>query len=232
MGAAQGQRLLSLGSEPEAPPVAEAARFDPAMVPVTVRVDLDLVRSAPSRLELPTPDGRMLVAERSVFEDRGDGNVMWAGSLPGAGHESVVLTVEGGSFVGRFGEPGGARFRISADPDGRGGMVDTAGEPSDGPDTFCPVGEPESLSRLGPTEPRRVDLRQRVAHPQNHDRLDILVLYTAEATIGMAGERENERALRRTMGIGVQYSDAPQTPAEGAPAAPTNVRVDVDTEPF
>ncbi len=124
--AAQGQRLLSLGSEPAEPPVAEAARIDPVAGPVTVQVDLDLVRSAPSRLELPTSDGRVLVAERSVFEDRGNGNVMWAGSFPGAGYESVVLTVEDGSFVGRFGEPGGAKFRISADPSGRGRMVDTA----------------------------------------------------------------------------------------------------------
>ena len=182
VGALQGQRLLSLGSEPAGPPVAEAARFDPVLGLVTVQVDLDLVRSGPSRLELPTSDGRVLVAERSVFEDRGGGNVMWAGSLPGAGYESVVLTVEDGGFVGRFGEPGGARFRISADPDGRGRMVDTAAAPRDAPETFCPVGvEPDGLSRFGPTEPRRVDLRQRVATPQNHDQLDILVLYTAEA---------------------------------------------------
>ncbi len=180
--AAQGQRLLSLGSEPAGPPVAEAARFDPVLGFVTVQVDLDLVRSAPFRLELPTSDGRVLVAERSVFEDRGNGNVMWAGSVPGAGYESVVLTVEDGGFVGRFGEPGGAKFRISADPAGRGRMVDTAAAPSDTAETFCPVGvEPDGLSRLGPTEPRRVDLRQRVANPQNHDQLDILVLYTAEA---------------------------------------------------
>ncbi len=182
VGALQGQRLLSLGSEPAGPPVAQAARFDPVLGLVTVQVDLDLVRSGPSRLELPTSDGRVLVAERSVFEDRGSGNVMWAGSLPGAGYESVVLTVEDGGFVGRFGEPGGASFRISADADGRGRMVDTAAAPSDAPETFCPVGvEPDGLSRFGPTEPRRVDLRQRVANPQNHDQLDILVLYTAEA---------------------------------------------------
>ena len=134
VGTAQGQRLLSLDTEPATPVVAAAAQFDPAMVPVTVQVDVDLVRSAPSRLELPTPDGRVLVAERSVFEDRGDGNVMWAGSFPGTGYESVVLTVEDGSFVGRFGEPRGVKFRISAAPDGRGRMVDTGGMPGDAPE--------------------------------------------------------------------------------------------------
>ncbi len=183
VGNAQGQRLLSLGPGPETPAVAAAAQFDSAMGPATVQVDLDLVRSAPPRLELPTPDGRVLVAQRSVFEDRGNGSVMWAGSLLEAGHESVVLTVEDGSFVGRFGEPGGARFRISADPDGRGGMVDTAGAPTDTEETFCPVGvEPDGLLRFSPAEaPMRVDQEQRVVQPQNHDELDILVLYTAEA---------------------------------------------------
>ena len=39
VGAAQGQRLLSLGSEQAEPPVAEAARFDPVLGLMTVQVD-------------------------------------------------------------------------------------------------------------------------------------------------------------------------------------------------
>ena len=180
---AQAQRLLSLGSESGGPPVAEAARFGSVVGPVTVQVDIELVRSGPSRLELPAPDGRVLVAERSVFEDRGNGNVMWAGSLPGAGYESVVLTVEDGSLVGRFWEPGGAQFRIGAGPDGGGSMVDTAGGPIDQPETYCPVGvESDRVPRFSPAEaPRRVDRAQRTVSPQSHDKLDILVLYTAQA---------------------------------------------------
>ena len=198
VGNAQGQRLLSLGPGPETPAVAAAAQFDSAMGPATVQVDLDLVRSAPPRLELPTPDGRLLVAERSVFEDRGNGNVMWAGSLLEAGHESVVLTVEDGRFVGRFGEPGGARFRISADPDGRGGMVDTAGAPSDTEEPFCSVGvEPDGLARFSPAEaPMRVDQAQRVVQPQNHDELDILVLFTAEAARNWASRGGAQASIR------------------------------------
>ncbi len=182
-GTAQGQRLLSLGSGPGTPAVAAAAQFDLSVGPVTVQVDLDLVRSAPPRLELPTPDGRVLVAVQSVFEDRGSGNVMWAGSLPGADYESVVLTVEDGSFVGRFGEPGGAKFRISADPDGRGLMVDTGGVPGDAPETVCPVGlEPETPGENFLAEgPGRIDQPQRVAQAQNGNELDILVLYTSLA---------------------------------------------------
>ncbi|MXV99911.1 MAG: hypothetical protein F4X59_13180 [Holophagales bacterium] len=182
-GVAQGQRLLSLGPGTETAGVAAATQFEAGVGPVIVQVDLDLVRSAPPRLELPTPDGRVLVAVRSVFEDRGDGNVMWAGSLPGADYESVVLTVEGGSFVGRFGEPGGVKYRISADPDGRGTMVDTGGVPGDAPETVCPVGlEPLDLEENFLAEgPGRIDQPQRVAQQQSHDRLDILVLYTAQA---------------------------------------------------
>ncbi len=182
-GVAQGQRLLSLGPGTETAGVAAAAQFEAGVGPVIVQVDLDLVRSAPPRLELPTPDGRVLVALQSVFEDRGDGNVMWAGSLPGADYESVVLTVEGGSFVGRFGEPGGAKFRISAGPDGGGTMADTGGVPGDDPETVCPVGlEPVGLGENFLAEGLgRIGQPQRVAQQQNHDRLDILVLYTATA---------------------------------------------------
>ena len=39
VGAAQGQRLLSLGSEQAEPPVAEAARFDAVLGLMTVQVD-------------------------------------------------------------------------------------------------------------------------------------------------------------------------------------------------
>lgn len=182
-GAAQGQRLLSLGPGPQTPAVAAAAQFDLGVGPVTVQVDLDLVRSAPPRLELPTPDGRVLVAARSVFEDRGDGNVMWAGSLPGADYESVVLTVEDGSFVGRFGEPGGAKYRISAGTGGGGTMADTGGVPGDEPETVCPVGlEPMGLEENFLAElPGRVGRSQRVVQEQNGNELDILVLYTAQA---------------------------------------------------
>lgn len=189
-GAAQAQRLLSLGPGTGTPGVAAAAQFEPGMGPVTVQVDLDLVRSAPPRLELPTPDGRVLVAVQSVFEDRGDGNVMWAGSFPEADYESVVLTVEGGSFVGRFGEPGGVKFRISAGPDGGGTMADTGGVPGDAPETVCPVGlEPLGLEENFLAEtPGRVGQPQRVAQAQNGNELDILVLYTSLAARNWANQ--------------------------------------------
>ncbi len=83
-----------------------------------ILVDGELVRSGPPRLELQAADGRILVAERSVFEDRGDGAAMWAGRFPGADWDSVVLTVQDGYIQGMFGEPGRAAHWIRAGPDG------------------------------------------------------------------------------------------------------------------
>ena len=113
--AAQAQRLLTLVSG-----VGEAASAgDPGPtigpVPTAVQVDLDLLRSAPARLEVPTPDGSVLSAERSVFEDRGGGDLMWSGGQPEAGYDTVVLTVEGGRLVGRFRASGGGVYQIHAE---------------------------------------------------------------------------------------------------------------------
>ena len=132
---ASGQSLLELGSLVDDPlGVAEGADLFAA------RVDLDLVRSAPDRLELPTPDGRILVAELSVFEDRGNGDVMWAGGFPDWGFESVVLSVTEGRLVGRFGEPDGAKYRITTGPTGSGLLVDTAQIRRDPETVQCPGG--------------------------------------------------------------------------------------------
>ena len=111
--AAQAQRLLTL-----VPGVGAAASVGdpgPSIGPVPTAVQVDL------RLEVPTPDGSVLSAERSVFEDRGGGDLMWSGGQPGAGYDTVVLTVEGGRLVGRFGAAGGGVYQIYAERDGRGG---------------------------------------------------------------------------------------------------------------
>ncbi len=174
---ASGQSLLDLGTVLDDPlGVGEGANVFAA------KVDLDLVRSAPDRLELPTPDGRVLVAELSVFEDRGNGDVMWAGGFPEWGFESVVLSITDGRLVGRFGEPGGAKFRITTGPTGSGLLVDTAQIRID-PDTVqCPGGVvPEDRGVVPAVEASSVDPPRRVAEESNHNLLDILVVYTARA---------------------------------------------------
>ena len=115
--AAQAQRLLTL--VPGVGQAASAGDLGPSIgpVPTAVQVDLALLRRAPARLEVPTPDGSVLSAVQSVFEDRGGGDLMWSGGQPGAGYDTVVLTVEGGRLVGRFGAAG---RRGLPDPRGAG----------------------------------------------------------------------------------------------------------------
>ena len=88
-----------------------------------VQVTFDYLRLGMGYLELPLPDGSMIAAENAVFEDRGNGNLMWTGEVPGAGYESVVLTVQDGHLVGWFGAPGGPKYVVYAGPDGRGSLA-------------------------------------------------------------------------------------------------------------
>ena len=181
----EGQRLLRLVPQATQPATVADQDFAPDIAPLAIQVDLELLRTEPGRLQLPTPDGRVLEAGLSVFEDRGGGDLMWAGGLVGAGYDSVVLTVEGGHLVGWFVEPGGARYRISARPDGAGQMASSFGVPGREPEAFCPVGStldsrlPER-ARL-PAEAMAVDLPSRAVAAQNHEELDILVVYTSRA---------------------------------------------------
>ena len=170
---AQAQRFVSLATaSDDRSPAARAAG-------TPIVVDADLVRSGPERLELPTPDGRVLVAERSVFEDRGDGNVMWSGGFAGAGYDSVVLTVQDGYLQGRFGGAELVAYWIRADADGVGRMV----QPVDGlPDVFCPGGiAPDQRPVAAVVGTQRADPPDRVSGASNHDQLDILALYSVLA---------------------------------------------------
>ncbi len=197
--AAQAQRLLTL-----VPGVAEASSTDgpgPSIgpVPTAVEVDLELLRSAPPWLEVPTPDGSVLSAERSVFEDRGGGDLMWSGGRPDAGYDSVVLTVEGGRLVGRFGAAGGGAYQIHAASDGRGGMAPVGGPRPEGV-PLCEVETIEEHPRDAAAHARAgshaADLPVPVSSPQSHDRLDILVAYTATAAENWAGIGGPEAAIR------------------------------------
>ena len=173
---AHGQQFASLASA--ADDRSAAARG----AGVAIVVDPDLVRSDPQRLELQGTDGRLLVAERSVFEDRGDGNVMWAGRFPGANYDSVVLTVQDGHLQGMFGEPGRAPNWIRAGRDGTGFLDQPVGGGLEGGVEFCPGGViPDSSGPTAAVGAQRADRPQVVRSESNHDRIDIVVLYTVQA---------------------------------------------------
>ncbi len=195
--AAQAQRLLTL--VPGVGQAASAGELGPSIgpVPTAVQVDLALLRAAPARLEVPTPDGSVLSAQRSVFEDRGNGDLMWSGGQPGAGYDTVVLTVEGGRLVGRFGAAGGGAYQIHAERDGRGGMAPVVGP---GLEEWCGV---EASAEDGhdahahaAAEAFATDPPRRVSNPQSHDRLDILVAYTATAAENWADRGGAHAAIR------------------------------------
>ncbi len=118
-----------------------------------VEVDLALLRSGPARLILPTPAGERLVVHRAAFEDRGEGNAMWAGRVGGAQAETVVLTLQGGSLAGSFGELAEPVFDLVAAASGRGQVLAEASTDGDLPEeaSYCSVHEPtdsEHASRL------------------------------------------------------------------------------------
>lgn len=173
---AQGQQFASLASATDERSAAARAAG------TAIVVDHDLVRAGPQRLELQGTDGRILVAERSAFEDRGDGNVMWAGRFPGANYDSVVLTVQDGHLQGTFAEPDRAAHWIRAGRDGLGWLDQPVLRGPAGGAEFCAGGVvsdlPASNAAVGA---RRTDPPAAVASESNHDRLDILVLYTVEA---------------------------------------------------
>ncbi len=192
---ANGQRLLDVG-----PSIKHAENAHEGLETFAVDVDIDFVRSAPQRVELPTPDGPVVAAEMTIFEDRGNGDAMWAGTVPGAGYESVVLTVRDGHLAGRFGEPGGAKYLITVGPDGRGQMVDTSVVRPTAEEHVCPGGVvPPTDDPVSVPAAQQAGRPRGVASESNHDVLDVLVLYTAESE-----ERWSRRNL--TPGVAIQQS--------------------------
>ncbi len=207
--AAEGQRFVSLETRDDNRSASARAAGR------TIVVDRDLVRSGPQRLELETPDGRLLAAERSVFEDRGDGNVMWSGSFPGAGYDSVVLTVQDGHLQGVFGEPGRAAYWIRAGADGVGSLTQPVGG---GSDPVCGGGLVRDEPLPGIVgQSARSDLLAGVPQESNHDRLDILVLYTVQAAevweeFGYGTPRASIQAAMDYLGLVFRNNSMPAAP--------------------
>jgi len=174
--AAEGQRFVSLASAADERSAAARAAG------TAIVVDQDLVRSDPQRLELQGTDGRILVAERSLFEDRGDGNVMWAGRFPGANYDSVVLTVQDGHLQGMFAEPDRVAHWIRAGRDGQGWLDQPVARGPAGGAEFCAGGLVSSSPGTGAAAGAlRADPPTRITNESNHDRIDILALYTVQA---------------------------------------------------
>lgn len=191
-GGAQAQQLWSVGEvsrAPEVPAVVmDGARVGPGPVgplglpapaeAAEIQVEFDYLRLGMGYLELPLFDGSTIEAENAVFEDRGNGNLMWSGEVPGAGYESVLFTVQDGHLVGWFGEPGGPKYVVHAGPDGRGTVAVEKGPTGD----WCGVSHSGPGDALRDARPGRAaaagrDRSEGAVSASNGSRLDILALY-------------------------------------------------------
>lgn len=182
---AKGQRLLNIV------PLGD----DPTSGGWSVEVDHDLLRSAPQRLEFEVPDGRVLTPEMRVFEDRGNGNAMWAGGYPELGYDSVVLTLQDGYLLGRIGLPEGGTYWLR--PGSRGGGLLTEGRETSA--RACGGGlVPERDPVVPAVAAQRADPPDSVARASNHDRIDMLMLYTPDAArrLEQAGWGEPAAAMQ------------------------------------
>ena len=228
--AAQGRSLLSF--EPAATAQAQTAgasdrglpTFFPEDVPRRrVRVDIDLLRQGAPRLDLLTPDGRTLQARLTHFEERGGGDVLWSGRVPGASYDTISLTVHNGHVHGSYGAPGEAKHALRAGGDGLGAVASEAeagGElEPDGhawcEETIAPFPEgPEAVleafaARAAADAAAAESLSQADARPR-----------AASASTAPAPER---LALAQTA-VPVAFSVSPLSVAEDA-AAPVTVTV-------
>ena len=186
-GVADAQRLWSV-AEVSARPVEASGRsgaaasavvvdgLNPRPVQVaSVQVEYDYLRLGMGYLELPLANGSVIEAENAVFKDRGDGNLMWTGEVPGAGYESVLFTLQDEHLVGWFGEPGGPKHVVYAGPDGKGTVTVEQGPTGN----WCGVetGPKRELARGAARTP---DRPAPVVSSSGSDRLDILALYPEE----------------------------------------------------
>ncbi len=142
----------------------------------SVQVEFDYLRLGMGYLELPLADGSTIEAANAVFEDRGEGNLMWTGEVPGAGYESVLFTLQDEHLVGWFGEPGGPKYVIHAGPDGRGTVTVEQGPTGD----WCGVeSAPPADLEKGPDARPPASAVDGAAAAASSDTLDILLPYTS-----------------------------------------------------
>ena len=183
-GVAEGQRLWSVGEVTVRPrPAIEAvgalrSAATAGAGPLTaeaarIQVTFDYLRLGFGRLELPLWDGTVIEAGNAVFEDRGNGNFLWTGEVPGAGYESVLFTVQDQHLVGWFGEPGGPKYTVHAGPDGRGTLAVEAGPTGN----WCGVVDGEAAPGPAGTAVPARDRPDSAVERSTASQLDILALY-------------------------------------------------------
>ncbi|MDE2976943.1 MAG: fibronectin type III domain-containing protein, partial [Acidobacteriota bacterium] len=154
-GLAQAQSLLRFdvadGGQAATFQQSSVSRERTAGAEHPVQVDVALLRAAPPRLELATPDGRLLTAALTHFEDRGGGDVLWSGRIVGAGYDTVLLAVRAGRVVGSYREPARPAYSLRSDASGLG--VVTAPSTGEAPVEDFPAESPFCQEVHAPLDP-------------------------------------------------------------------------------
>lgn len=214
--AATGQTLYDWTGPPDSPAAVASAAADglagdlAGNISHPVRFDLDLLRGDPALLAFPRPDGDPLWAVRTHFEDRGEGNVLWRGRVSGGPLlDSIMLTVQDGHLVGRFGEFGGPVLSLRASPDGHGHLV-RPGRGGESP-FLCsaaappiPEREDRSAAAVGPVRVVGSTVANADTDRSNAYTIDVLVLYSARAAEAHAWAGTTPAALTAA---GIDYAN-------------------------
>ncbi|MDE2849505.1 MAG: hypothetical protein OXP74_02680 [Acidobacteriota bacterium] len=229
-GAVSAQRLWTVEEvlvQPVPPAVMDgmavstAVAGAPTAEAAAVQVQYDYLRLGMGHLELPLPDGSVIEAENAVFENRGDGNLLWTGEVPGAGYESVLFTVQDGHLIGWFGEPGEPKYVVQAGPDGLGTVMVEEGPTGD----WCgtEMGRSDSPSSDQEVAAASTDSVPAVSRS---DTLNILILYTGRTerlwrSVGGAavGVQQMEDYLNMVFRNGVIPAAAKLIPVRWEPTA-------------
>lgn len=151
-----------------------------------VDIDFDLLRGAPTRLELTTPDGLVVEAVRTYFEGGGsDGVLLWRGRIGEASYDGVVLTEVNGVLLGRFTNETGS-YRIDHGADGTHRVVASTGRRRPWCGTRW-VGRERSFAVDAPAD-------RQAASPV----IDVLAVYSAAAAADRGGATQMEAAIRHS----------------------------------
>jgi len=175
--------------------------------------NLELVRAGAPLLELETPDGRVLRARLSWFEDRGGGNAVWSGRVVGAAYDTVLFTLHDGHLHGSYGAPFEPKFDLRAGGDGLGVVVsgaDAGGAADPLHDPWC-----EEHAAPLPDAPEWV-----LAAPDPVPSTDGVAISQAAVVAGAAAPPPERVVLGQTAKT-ITLSVSPASVAENASAAAT-----------
>jgi peptidyl-Asp metalloendopeptidase len=191
--------FLSLGS----PVFAQAVPFqlqtgdDVAPGPRGLRAttftpNLDAIRSGADEIYIVLPGGDSVIVERTRFEDRGDGDALWAGRVILEQGSSVLITLKKGVVVG-FIQRAQDDFTIGT----RGGVqiierINRAAPKGDS--SVATPADPATTASVQAAPPLLA-----AADVPADSEIDVLVLYTPQARDALGGVPQMEAAIQNAI---------------------------------